>query len=422
MTSIPRSVDASRIETRDIPVEQIRDHPENYNFHPEDQIARLASSHNELGQYRSIVVWQQRDGSYVRVAGHGYSAGAARAGATTLRCEVLPVETPAATIKAIMLADNLHATGSEPDTTALVRLLEEQRDAGFSLEALGSSEADLTMLLEALDIEEPGEDVERPARGAQPNPRHLPIDVIYTLQIADCTCCLAAQAGLKYGIQSAHYRLCPYRDELSGRHTVTFIDNDYFHYDHAVHLAAVRDLRPKYATVRDIMTREQCREAGIDYYSLDQILAWAEELAAHAENVIVIPKYDCIDRIPDRYVLGYSIPTSHGGTPLAVDAFRGRRIHLLGGSWADQLAYLTDLGDDVVSLDNNYIQMIASRFGNFVMPDGATMQLQEIGLGALANPRYVALAISFGNIASKINELYRITEEQEEHEETALNV
>jgi hypothetical protein len=120
-------------------------------------------------------------------------------------------------------------------------------------------------------------------------------------------------------------------------------------------------------------------------------------------------------------MLGYSIPTSHGGTPLPAEAFRGRRVHLLGGSWSDQLAYLAQLGDDVVSLDNNAIQMIASRFGNFVMPDGETMQLQEIGLGELANPRYVALAISFGNIASKINELYRVTEEQEEHEERPLN-
>jgi hypothetical protein len=421
MTSNARPVDGARIVTREIPVELIHDHPENYNFHPDEQVERLALSHSELGQYRSIVVWEQRDGTFLRVAGHGYSEGAQRAGATTLRCEVLPVDTPSSTVKAIMLADNLHATGSEPDDQALARLLAEQRDAGFSLEALGSSDDLLAALLEELDIEEPGADVERPARGTQPNPRQLPIDVIYTLQMADCTCCLAAQAGLKYGIQSAHYRLCPYRDELSGRHTVTFIDNDYFHYDHAVHLAAVRELRPKYATVRDIMTREQCREAGIDYFSLEQILAWAEELAASAENVIVIPKYDCIDQIPERFMLGYSIPTSHGGTPLPAEAFRGRRVHLLGGSWSDQLAYLAQLGDDVVSLDNNAIQMIASRFGNFVMPDGETMQLQEIGLGELANPRYVALAISFGNIASKINELYRVTEEQEEHEERPLN-
>jgi len=33
------------------------------------------------------------------------------------------------------------------------------------------------------------------AKDAKPNPRKLPIDVIYTLQMADCTCCLAVQAA-----------------------------------------------------------------------------------------------------------------------------------------------------------------------------------------------------------------------------------
>jgi hypothetical protein len=151
MTSNSRPVDAARIVTREIPVELIRDHPENYNFHPDEQVERLALSHNELGQYRSIVVWQQRDGTFMRVAGHGYSEGAQRAGATMLRCEVLPPDTPASTIKAIMLADNLHATGSEPDDQALVRLLEEQRDAGFNLEALGSSDDALRRMLDSLN-------------------------------------------------------------------------------------------------------------------------------------------------------------------------------------------------------------------------------------------------------------------------------
>jgi ParB family transcriptional regulator, chromosome partitioning protein len=161
MTSNSRPVDAQRIVTRDIPVERIRDHPENYNYHPAAQVERLALSHNELGQYRSIVVWQQRDGTFMRVAGHGYSEGAQRAGATMLRCEVLPADTPASTVKAIMLADNLHATGSEPDDQALVRLLEEQRDAGFSLEAIGSSDASLAALLAKLEspsFEPVGED------------------------------------------------------------------------------------------------------------------------------------------------------------------------------------------------------------------------------------------------------------------------
>lgn len=104
-------------------------------------------------------------------------------------------------------------------------------------------------------------------------------------------------------------------------------------------------------------------------------------------------------------MLGYSVPTSHGGTPLSVDLFRGRRVHLLGGSWRAQLDFLAALGDDVVSLDNNYIRKQAG-FGSFVYPDGSSGGLTEdLHLG-VANPRYTAAAISFGCIASAVNQFY----------------
>lgn len=239
-----------------------------------------------------------------------------------------------------------------------------------------------------------------------PSPRNLPIDVIYTLQMADCTCCLAVQAGLSYGIQSAHYRLCPYTDELRERHKVSFIDNDYFDYKHDVHLKAVQSLKPKYATVMDVMTKEQCQKDNVSFFELNQILEWAEELNQYAENIIVIPKYaDALDKIPAKFMLGYSVPTSHGGTPLPVELFKGRRVHLLGGSWKDQLAHMAVLGDDCVSLDTNYVQNIARQFGNYVTPEGEAKQMQEIGFGYLTNVRYAALALSFGAIGSKINEI-----------------
>jgi hypothetical protein len=259
-------------------------------------------------------------------------------------------------------------------------------------------------------------------KGARPNPRQLPIDVIYTLQMADCTCCLAVQAGLKYGINSAHYRLCPYTYELTGRHEVAFIDNEYSKYDHAVHLAAVEKFRPRYATVRDIMTPNQCAAAGIEYYPLEQVLDWAEELSAHAQNVIVIPKYDCVDRIPAKFMLGYSVPTSHGGTPLSVDVFRGRRVHLLGGSWKKQLEYLAALGDDVVSLDNNSVELVASRWGQYCDPQGHVAAIHESlpHVPRLNNVRYAALALSFGFMGAAVNELYAGSAVSEQENEPAI--
>ena len=222
-----------------------------------------------------------------------------------------------------------------------------------------------------------------------------------------------------YGIRSSDVQtngkgVCPIA-ATSKRHKVQFVDNDFHDYNHAHHAEIVRQYLPKYATVRDIMMPEQCTAAGIKYYPLEQVMDWAAEIAEYAQNVIVIPKYDCLDQIPDRYMLGYSVPTSYGGTPLPVEMFKGRRVHLLGGSWKAQLAHMAVLGDDVVSLDNNHVSLIGERFGQYNTKDGDSGVVHEI-LGYLpTNGRDVALAISVGAIGAKLNELYPVTVNQEEN-------
>jgi len=156
-TIVGKRLDASRIVTKLIPIEDIEDHDENYNFHPESQIVSLSKSHDEFGQYRSICVWERPNGKYIRVVGHGYSAGAKKSGETLLRCEVLPQDTDPMTIKAIMAADNLHAQNSEPQESALCQLLQEQQDAGFDLASLGTDEESLHQMLESLGDEYLGE-------------------------------------------------------------------------------------------------------------------------------------------------------------------------------------------------------------------------------------------------------------------------
>lgn len=390
---------------RRVKLSELKPDQHNANKGTERGVYMLQRSLGEYGAGRSILV--DRDGNVI--AGNKTLQEAADLGFD----EVIVVPTDGRTLVAVQredldlydgdearllaYADNRASqVGLEWDAEQLLADME----AGIDLDGMFGTD-ELADILG--DLWEPFEEVP----DAQPNPRNLPIDVIYTLQMADCTCCLAVQAGLKYGIQSGQYRLCPYTGQLSGRHEVVFIDNDYFDYDHEAHLCAVRELRPKYATVRDVMTEAQCREAGIQYYSLEQILEWAAELDEYAENVIVIPKYDCIDQIPEKYMLGYSVPTSHGGTPLSVELFRGRRVHLLGGSWRDQLSYMAALGDDVVSVDNNHIQRIAREFGNYILPEGEVRQLADSGFGYLTNARYAALALSFGAMGAKINELYQ---------------
>ena len=146
------------------------------------------------------------------------------------------------------------------------------------------------------------------------------------------------------------------------------------------------------------MSPGQCKRAGIKYYPLEKILDWAEEVGEYAENVILIPKYDCIDQIPEKFMLGYSIPTSHGRTPLPVEAFYGRRVHLLGGSPDAQIQYWSQLRDEVVSLDNNYILKMAV-FGQAWTPQGRT-GVTEICRYPVVYPLYPALAVSLANMAT----------------------
>lgn len=245
-------------------------------------------------------------------------------------------------------------------------------------------------------------------KDAKPNPRNLPIDVIYTATFP-ASCCLAVNAGFRYGLQSGK-AVCPCMATMGG-HDLVFVDCDYENYNHAKHVGTCRQERPKYATVRDYMSESQCANAGIQFYSMDQILDWAIELEQYADSIIIIPKVDVLDKIPERYILGYSVPTSHGGTPLPVETFRGRRVHLLGGSWKAQLAHMAQLGDDVVSLDNNYLGKIA-QVGGAVLPDGTRKDLPAYGIDTRVNPAYIALAISLGNVGWKVNELYKDEPEQ----------
>lgn len=249
------------------------------------------------------------------------------------------------------------------------------------------------------------------AKDRRPSPRNLPLDAFFTYSnLTSYEISAALAAGLQIGTCSTEHDSgrtgSSYRqkERWAWRFAINFVDNGYRSYDHAVHLGVVADLKPKYATVRDIMTRDQCEAAGIAYYSLDQVLRWAEELEQHAQHVIVIPKYDCLADIPERYVLGYSVPTSHGGTPMPVERFRGRRVHLLGGSWKAQLSYLALLGEDVVSLDFNMTTKLAS-YGIFVYPDGSSSTLSDIGIDT-NDHRFIASAISFGHIGRALYDLY----------------
>ena len=104
-----------------------------------------------------------------------------------------------------------------------------------------------------------------------------------------------------------------------------FLDIDWRNYNFAKHIRAARDTKPLMTVARDI---ERIRD-------LSRTLDQAYELLQHSTHVVIVPKAkilepDLEERIPQCFLLGYSVPSRYGGTSLKPEAFK-RPVHLLGG-------------------------------------------------------------------------------------------
>ena len=136
-----------------------------------------------------------------------------------------------------------------------------------------------------------------------------------------------------------------------------FIDQNWKNPKRETYMQRLALHKPRIATVLDLEHEDQ----------FDEVMSWAEEASQHVtESVIIIPKATgIIDRIPEtingkRIILGYSVPTSHGGTYVPLWEFGNRPVHLLGGSAMRQLPLFKYL--NVVSLDNNNNTRIAMSY------------------------------------------------------------
>jgi hypothetical protein len=140
---------------------------------------------------------------------------------------------------------------------------------------------------------------------------------------------------------------------------IGFIDIDWQHYSFQRHLEAVKNTKPLMTVARDVMRMRD----------LDRTLDEAAELACHAKHVIVVPKAvklaDQIPSIARHFILGYSVPSTYGGTRIPPAAFRGR-VHLLGGRPDRQRELAKCM--DVMSVDCNRFTFDA-RYGDYF--DGA---------------------------------------------------
>jgi len=131
-----------------------------------------------------------------------------------------------------------------------------------------------------------------------------------------------------------------------------------------VYMERLAGHRPTQATVLDWEWESQ----------LSEVLEWAEDAAAYAAIIIIIPKVvGGIDLLPQtvgskKVHLGYSVATSYGATTVTPMEFKNRPVHLLGGSPQEQKWLWLRSGMNVVSVDGNMHLKMATKHNAFFDP------------------------------------------------------
>jgi len=132
------------------------------------------------------------------------------------------------------------------------------------------------------------------------------------------------------------------------------LDCHWTQYDWTRHVRVTRTERPMLAAVPDVLSLDE----------LPRALAQAEELGSYCDRLLIIPKVGgLIAQLPRliagrSVVLGFSVPTRYGATPVPAWEFSGWPVHLLGGTPRAQVRLAHYL--DVVSADGNMAQKIAN--------------------------------------------------------------
>lgn len=158
---------------------------------------------------------------------------------------------------------------------------------------------------------------------------------------------IAIDNGFEYGVQVPRKNYFP----------IYFADQNWKRPNREKYMAGIARLKPEMCTVLDLEKEEQ----------YDEVLDWATEAAQYVNKVIIIPKVTgIIARLPreisgKEVVLGYSVPTSFGSTPISLDEFTlNWKVHLLGGNPNRQIAIWAKPNIHVYSVDSNFVNMIAT--------------------------------------------------------------
>lgn len=210
---------------------------------------------------------------------------------------------------------------------------------------------------------------------------------------------LAVNVGIHYGMQFPASREPPF--------PVYFADQNWKNPQREKYVEWVEKYQPKIATVIDIE----------NYSQIDEALSWGEDICSYVKEIVIIPKINgIINEIPrsisgTRVTLGYSVPTTHGGTTVPVEEFSGWNIHLLGGNPQKQLNMYDKMeliGAQVTSVDCNYISMKATKFcavwTRKLIKNRQWMDLKDIIGRKIEDGVYTAFSLSCASFVSAWNE------------------
>jgi len=114
----------------------LKPNPENYRGHPQEQIAEIATSLRDLGQFKNVVV--RPDGTIL--AGHGVVQAAIAEGVPVVWGFIF--EGTDAEARRLMVADNELSRGAEDDDRALAELLSSIATDFGDLAGTGWSDAE----------------------------------------------------------------------------------------------------------------------------------------------------------------------------------------------------------------------------------------------------------------------------------------
>jgi hypothetical protein len=171
---------------------------------------------------------------------------------------------------------------------------------------------------------------------------------------------IADQLGFRLGTRSDHFDTNRVRRLLNEDFDIDFVDNDFEDPNKDRIEEIVEKTGADYVVLPDIY----------DCDDVNGVLEFGDELEhEYGTTPIVVPKCEFSwRRVPDRWLIGFSVPSGYGSTEIPITEFKNHRVHLLGGSHRNQIKFANraiDAGVDIFSVDGNAFSK-ASGFGNIV--------------------------------------------------------